>query len=82
MNAKVLSEYSTALIVRYEGDVGDPDLKHDLKRYVSHETTRYALCLAADAEARKDGIFRRILQGAVLHGPSVRLVHLVRRKGT
>ncbi|HJJ35555.1 MAG TPA: DUF2284 domain-containing protein [Methanocorpusculum sp.] len=54
--AKVLSEYSTALLVRYVGDVGEPDPK----RYVSHETTRYVQQLMQTLEktAFMDGFYK------------------------
>jgi len=54
--AKVLSEYSTALLVRYVGDVGEPDPK----RYVSHETTRYVQEMMSSLEqtAFMDGFYK------------------------
>lgn len=54
--AKVLSEFTSALIVRYVGDVGEPDPK----RYVSHATTHHVqkLMCALETTAFHDGFYK------------------------
>lgn len=54
--AKILTEFSTALLIKYVGDIGKPDVK----RYVSHETTRYVQQMMQTLEqtAFDDGYYK------------------------
>ena len=54
--AKVLSEFSTALLIRFDGDVGETDPK----RYVSHETTHHVQKMTYEMEktAFEDGFYK------------------------
>lgn len=53
---KVLSEFTSALLVKFVGDAGEPDPK----RYVSHETTRYVQQMTHKLEktAFNDGFYK------------------------
>jgi len=54
--ANVLKEFNIALLIRYVGDVGEPDPK----RYVSHETTHYVQTMMYELEktAFEDGFYK------------------------
>ncbi|HJJ32149.1 MAG TPA: DUF2284 domain-containing protein [Methanocorpusculum sp.] len=54
--AKVISEFSIAILIRFDGDVGETDPK----RYVSHETTHYVQTMMHDLEktAFEDGFYK------------------------